>query len=121
MEKWDLKIIGRATRNISLYLSSVFNRILAILALLILSPLLFAISILILLDDGFPLFFVQTRIGENRKEFNLIKFRTMCRNAEARKKEVHNEASFPFFKNDKDPRITRIGRHLRVLSLDELP
>ncbi len=79
------------------------------------------IAIAIQLDDPGPIFFRQTRCGWMGKRFKMLKFRSMCTNAEALKNQVQNEASGAFFKNSNDPRITKIGRFLRRTSLDELP
>lgn len=80
-------------------------------------PIVFAIKI----DSPGPLFFGQTRCGWMGKRFRMWKFRSMCINAEALKAQIQNQASGAIFKNDNDPRITRVGRFLRRTSLDELP
>lgn len=79
------------------------------------------IAIAIKLDSPGPIFFGQTRCGWMGKRFTIWKFRSMCTDAEALKAKVKNQASGAFFKNENDPRITRIGRFLRRTSLDELP
>jgi len=79
------------------------------------------IAIAIQLDDPGPIFFQQTRCGWLGKRFKMIKFRSMCTNAEALKAQVRNEAEGAFFKNKNDPRITKVGKFLRRTSLDELP
>jgi anti-anti-sigma factor len=83
--------------------------------------LLIPIAIAIQLDDPGPIFFQQTRCGWLGKRFKMIKFRSMCTNAEALKAQVRNEAEGAFFKNKNDPRITKVGKFLRRTSLDELP
>lgn len=80
-------------------------------------PIVVAIKI----DSPGPIFFSQTRCGWMGRKFRLWKFRSMCKNAEVLKAQVKNEASGAFFKNDNDPRITKVGRFLRRTSLDELP
>jgi exopolysaccharide biosynthesis polyprenyl glycosylphosphotransferase len=98
--------------------------ILGSLALLgILSPLLVIGAILVKLTSPGPVFFVQERIGLNRRKFRLYKFRTMCQGAEQRLSELEhlNEISGPVFKMANDPRLTRIGKFLRKSSIDELP
>lgn len=72
-------------------------------------------------DSPGPIFFTQVRCGWMGRQFRIWKFRSMCIDAEARKSEVANEASGAIFKNDNDPRITKVGRFLRRTSLDELP
>ncbi len=81
------------------------------------------IAAAIKLDSPGPVFFSQVRIGENGRRFRLHKFRSMYRDAEARKAELlaANELKGAVFKITDDPRITRVGRFLRGTSLDELP
>ena len=95
----------------------------SLIILIIISPLFPLIAILIKIDDNGPVFFIQERVGLNKRLFNLIKFRTMIVNAEELKKSIENEneMSGPVFKIKKDPRLTRIGKFLRRSSLDELP
>ena len=86
---------------------------------------LFAIvAVLVKLDDPKgPVFFKQQRVGKNSKPFTMLKFRTMCVDAEDRLVSLMelNEKTGPVFKIAKDPRITSVGKWLRKLSLDELP
>jgi exopolysaccharide biosynthesis polyprenyl glycosylphosphotransferase len=86
-------------------------------------PLFIVVAIAIKLDSKGPVFFVQDRVGLNKRRFSMFKFRTMQVGAEARMKELEhlNEKSGPIFKIRKDPRITRVGRLLRITSIDELP
>ncbi len=93
------------------------------LALLLLSPLMLAIAIAILLDDGRPVFFRQRRAGRDGVPFRMVKFRTMVVNAEALLPELIDleKLEQPAFKIPDDPRVTRTGRFLRRTSLDELP
>lgn len=94
-------------------------------ALLVLaSPLLLALAIAIKLDSRGPVFFRQVRAGRDQEPFLVVKFRSMYRDADERKKqfEAENEAGDGvMFKIKKDPRITRVGRFIRRTSLDELP
>ena len=91
--------------------------------LVLLAPLLILIAVLIKLDSPGSVFFVQERMGYNKRRFRMMKFRTMVSDAEARLKDIEhlNEKSGPIFKIKKDPRITPLGRILRKSSLDELP
>lgn len=86
-------------------------------------PLALLLALLIKLDSRGPVLFRQVRIGKHGRPFSCYKFRTMVRDAEARKAELAalNEADGPLFKIRRDPRITRMGRFLRRSSLDELP
>jgi lipopolysaccharide/colanic/teichoic acid biosynthesis glycosyltransferase len=79
------------------------------------------IVIAIKLEDGGPILFKQIRCSWMGKKFYIWKFRSMVTNAEALKNQVKNEVEGPLFKNENDPRITRVGRFLRKTSLDELP
>jgi lipopolysaccharide/colanic/teichoic acid biosynthesis glycosyltransferase len=85
---------------------------LSLVALLILSPVLFGAALAIALESGFPVLFRQTRLGLHGREFGMLKFRSMVKNA----------ASIgPYFTSTSDPRITRVGRFIRRTSIDELP
>jgi exopolysaccharide biosynthesis polyprenyl glycosylphosphotransferase len=92
-------------------------------ALIFLAPLLALVALIIKLDSDGPVFFVQERVGFNKRRFRMFKFRTMEIDAEARMKEMEhlNEKSGPIFKIKNDPRITRVGKWLRRTSIDELP
>ena len=81
------------------------------------------IALAIKLDSPGPVFFGQERVGLNGRRFKLYKFRSMYVDAEERKKELlaSNELNGPIFKLSSDPRVTRVGRFLRITSLDELP
>jgi lipopolysaccharide/colanic/teichoic acid biosynthesis glycosyltransferase len=89
--------------------------------LLITGVIFVPIAIAIKLDSPGPIFFSQTRCGWLGKEFKILKFRSMCVDAEALKDKIPNQAEGAFFKNKNDPRITRVGKFLRRTSLDELP
>ncbi len=93
------------------------------LGLIVISPLLLVIALAIKLEDGGPVLFRQTRVGLDGRTFTMIKFRSMCVDAEQRLAALveRNEGAGPLFKLTTDPRITRIGRMLRKFSLDELP
>ena len=82
------------------------------------------VAIAIEIDDPRgPVIFKQKRVGKDGKEFYMYKFRSMCVDAEDRLAELRelNEKSGPVFKIAADPRITRVGKWLRKLSLDEFP
>lgn len=90
-----------------------FDIVVAILALTLISPILLIIAIAIKLDSKGPIFFAQERVGKDGKPFNVIKFRTMIQDAEAN--------TGPVWATEADPRVTRVGRVLRHLRLDEIP
>lgn len=95
----------------------------SILALILLSWLFVIVTIVIMVDDFGNPFYSQMRTGKNGKQFKMYKFRTMYKDADARKQELmdKNESDGPLFKIADDPRITKIGRFLRNSSIDELP
>ncbi|HEV7475912.1 MAG TPA: sugar transferase [Pyrinomonadaceae bacterium] len=95
----------------------------AAISLLLLSPLFAIVALAIRLDSHGPVFFIQNRVGFNKRRFRMIKFRTMCVDAEARMQELEhlNEKTGPIFKITNDPRTTRVGKWLRKMSIDELP
>ncbi|WP_278000306.1 anti-sigma factor antagonist [Nodosilinea sp. LEGE 07088] len=93
----------------------------ALVGLVITAVLAVPIVIAIKLEDGGPIFFKQVRCSWMGKRFNIWKFRSMVTDAEALKAQVKNEVEGPLFKNENDPRITKVGRFLRRTSLDELP
>jgi lipopolysaccharide/colanic/teichoic acid biosynthesis glycosyltransferase len=96
----------------------------AIIALLLLSPLLLIIALAVKISDHKgPIIFKQTRVGKNGKLFTMYKFRSMYADAEERKAALqeYNESGGPTFKMKNDPRIYPFGRILRKFSLDELP
>ncbi|MEA5516539.1 anti-sigma factor antagonist [Nodularia sp. UHCC 0506] len=93
----------------------------ALVGLVITGFLFIPIIISIQIDDPGPIFFGQIRCGWMGKRFKIWKFRSMCVDAEAKKSQVKNQVEGAFFKNEKDPRVTRVGRFLRRTSLDELP
>lgn len=78
---------------------------------------------LLIKKDGGPIFFIQRRVGQDEKEFNMYKFRSMCMNAEKllEKLKEKNEMDGPMFKIKDDPRMTKIGKFIRKTSIDELP
>jgi lipopolysaccharide/colanic/teichoic acid biosynthesis glycosyltransferase len=95
----------------------------AALGLLLLSPLLLLIALLIKLESKGPVFYGDRREGQGGRTFRCLKFRTMFAGADAQQRELlaKNEVDGPQFKLARDPRVTRLGRVLRALSLDELP
>ena len=86
--------------------------ILALLALVLLSPLLIAAAAAIAIESGRPVLFRQARLGLRGREFGMYKFRSMVKNA---------AAIGPYHTAEGDPRITPVGRYLRRTSIDELP
>ena len=95
----------------------------AALLCLILLPMLLCVAIAIKLSSPGPVFFLQDRIGLNKRRFKIWKFRTMVPDAEKLMADLErrNEVAGPVFKMKNDPRVTPIGRWLRRTSIDELP
>ncbi len=95
----------------------------ASLAVVLTSPIMLGTAIAIRLDSPGAIIFKQTRVGKYNTHFICFKFRSMYIDAEARKAQLmtQNEATGPVFKMKRDPRVTRVGRIIRKLSIDELP
>lgn len=94
------------------------------LFLLVFSPLFLLLAALIKCEDGGPVIFAQRRVGRFGREFRMYKFRSMCVDAEAKMKDLlarNQHGQGVTFKIKDDPRVTRVGKGLRKLSLDELP
>lgn len=91
--------------------------------LILLSPVFAITALLIKLEDGGPVFFASDRAGKWGRKFRMFKFRSMILNAEEMKQDLlqQNETGGVIFKIKRDPRITRVGRVIRKLSIDELP
>jgi lipopolysaccharide/colanic/teichoic acid biosynthesis glycosyltransferase len=96
------------------FIKRAFDFTLALLGLILSSPLWLFLSLAIYLADRGPVLFFQKRVGRGGKEFRLVKFRTMKPVAKGEK--PHRVTDI-----DKDPRVTRIGKVLRATALDELP
>jgi exopolysaccharide biosynthesis polyprenyl glycosylphosphotransferase len=118
-----LSLVYGPDRAVALVMKRILDVAAAAFALVVLSPVLAILALWIRLRDGRPIFFRQTRIGEHGRPFEVVKFRTMSPDAEDRLTELEalNEIQGHAFKVTDDPRVTRTGRLLRALSLDELP
>lgn len=102
----------------------VLDKILALGALALLSPVIVVTSLAVRLTSPGPVVFRQVRVGRGGREFVMLKFRTMYRDAEARRAELealNQHDSGVLFKIKHDPRVTPVGYWLRKFSLDELP
>ena len=100
-----------------------FDVVLAGAGVVVLSPLLLLVALLIRLQDGGPVLYRQRRVGANGAEFDMVKFRSMVVDAEAKLEEIAhaNEHDGVLFKIREDPRVTRVGKTIRKYSIDELP
>lgn len=97
--------------------------VLSVIALVLLSPLCLLTAVAVKLEDGGPVIYSQIRAGKNGKPFKFYKFRSMCVDAEKKRKDLKNfdESDGPVFKITHDPRITKVGKVIRKSSIDELP
>jgi lipopolysaccharide/colanic/teichoic acid biosynthesis glycosyltransferase len=114
--RWLLGSGAVAKRSLDILISAV--------ALVALSLPFVIIALLIKIEDGGPVFFIQKRVGRFGREFAMFKIRSMCLDAEQRLKDLlakNQHQQGVTFKLKNDPRITRVGRWLRKFSLDELP
>ena len=121
----------RISRSLQSLDGELFKRLFDILfslsVLILFAPVYLLLAFLIALSSSGPIFYVQERVGKNRKRFYCLKFRTMVENAddillEIMENSPHLRQEFEDnFKLKQDPRITGIGRFLRMTSLDEFP
>jgi len=111
MEGWQVLIKG------------MLDKILSSLLLILLAPLFLIVAIIIKITSPGPIFFVQERVGLNKRLFSVYKFRTMVKDAEKKQVALEdlNEVGGAAFKITNDPRITSVGKTLRKTSIDELP
>jgi lipopolysaccharide/colanic/teichoic acid biosynthesis glycosyltransferase len=110
--------------SVAKFLKRAMDIAVAVVALLVLFPLFLIVAIVILLEDGGPVLFWQTRIGLWGREFRFPKFRSMVTDAEQRKLKLlskNQHGTSITFKMKRDPRVTRVGSVIRKLSIDELP
>ena len=95
------------------FLKRPFDFLLSLTGIIFSSPLWILFGLLIVLEDGLPIFYFQERVGKGGKIFKAMKFRSMIKNAE--------KDTGPVQAVENDPRITRIGKILRATAMDELP
>lgn len=115
--------IEEAPRSRYMTLKRVLETAAALTLLTLLAPLMAVLAVLVWLDSGRPILYGHEREGLNGRRFRCLKFRTMLQNAQALERELHAQSLVdgPQFKLQKDPRVTRVGRLLRLTNLDELP
>lgn len=107
----DVQVASNAGHTKEDLASIIGNRLLAGFGLLLASPLLGLAALAILFDDGAPVFFRQSRVGQFGRPFQIVKLRTM----------VHGKAAGPAVTQGGDPRVTAVGGLLRKYKIDELP
>ena len=123
-ELGSVPVTGIEDRVAYRFLKRAFDIVFSAAVLVVFCWLFATIAILVKVDDPKgPVFFSQERVGKDGRTFRMLKFRSMCVDAEDRLAELKelNEKTGPVFKIAEDPRITRVGKWLRKLSLDELP
>ena len=123
-ELGSVPVTGIEDRVAYRFVKRAFDIVFSAAVLVVFCWLFVIIAILIKVDDPKgPVFFSQERVGKDGRTFRMLKFRSMCVDAEEKLAELRglNEKTGPVFKIAEDPRITRVGKWLRKLSLDELP
>ena len=118
-------LIAIKTRRTRALGKALFDRLAGAIGLALISPLLAATAVAIRIDSPGPVFYTQTRVGQNGKPFTMWKFRSMYIDSDARRASVvkagGDAGNEVMFKDRQDPRITHVGRWIRRLSIDELP
>ena len=120
--KWK-RLAWNFVTSFAHFIKRIFDIVVSLIAILCLAPVFLGIAIAVKMDGG-PIFFRQTRYGLYGREFGMLKFRSMCVDAEARLKDLLSKIEKKegiTFKMKDDPRITKIGKIIRKSSLDELP
>ena len=117
-------VLWHITIRSSVFFKRLMDIVLAVLAVILGSPVFLITALLVKLTSPGPVIFSQVRVGRFGRHFKFYKFRSMYIDAEARKAELlkHNESGDGvIFKMKRDPRITPVGRFIRKFSIDELP
>jgi exopolysaccharide biosynthesis polyprenyl glycosylphosphotransferase len=116
-------LVSGPDRELALAAKRLVDLVVSTLGIVLLSPVFGVVAVAVALDDGRPILFRQRRVGLHGRPFDVVKFRSMARDAEARRVALlgQNEINGRAFKVTDDPRVTRVGRFLRRTSLDELP
>ena len=101
----------------------IFDIVMSIFALIVLSPVFLITALAIKIEDGGKVFYWQQRHTKGGKTFRMYKFRSMCHDADKKLEELmkYNHMEGPAFKMENDPRVTKVGRFIRKTSIDELP
>ena len=122
-ESTGARIVEMVHNDHRMLLKNFFDRAIATIGLLAISPLFLAFMLAVKFTSKGPIFFVQQRFGKGKRTFGMIKFRSMVVDAEARQAALEhlNEHTGPTFKIKADPRITPFGTFIRKTSIDELP
>jgi exopolysaccharide biosynthesis polyprenyl glycosylphosphotransferase len=119
----ELMVVGTKGQGWPAVMKRGFDLAISVMLLILLAPVFLVVAILVRWTSPGPAFFGQTRVGLNKRQFRMFKFRTMTADAEQIQDQLLalNEMTGPVFKIKDDPRITPLGRVLRKTSIDELP
>ncbi len=114
---------GQRRRRLYDFSKRSLDIIFSVILLLLFLPAMGVLAVAIKLDSAGPVFFRQRRCGLGGREFHMFKFRSMVINAPQLQEQIRhlNQVDGPIFKIENDPRLTRVGKILRKLSLDEIP
>lgn len=123
IDRINMREVYQEKSRIYKFLKRLSDILLSGLALICLVPVFLVTAIAIKLEDGGSVLFIQPRAGKDMKPFKIYKFRSMYVNADAKLEELlkDNEQTGHAFKIKNDPRITKVGRFIRKVSIDELP
>lgn len=110
---WLIYSTGFRTSPLRLAAKRAMDLLLAALGLILSAPLTLLVALAVRLDSKGPIIYRQERVGQNNRVFTILKFRSMTVGAE--------DGSGPVWAQENDPRVTRVGRIIRVLRLDEIP
>lgn len=123
MEPVQKEYVAPKNKPVYDFFKRIFDIVMSLFALIVLSPVFLVIAILIKAEDGGNIVYKSTRLTKGGKEFGMYKFRSMIPNADKLKDSLmaQNEVNGPAFKMKDDPRITKIGKFIRKTSIDELP
>ena len=123
IDRTNMREVYRKKSPVYKFLKRFFDIVLSVIALICLSPICLITIMAIKIEDGGPAFFTQPRAGKDMKPFKMYKFRSMYVNADEKLKELmkDNEQTGHAFKIKNDPRITKVGKFIRKVSIDELP
>lgn len=119
----EIAYISPEPKPVYEFCKRIFDIVMSLFALIVLSPVLLVVAIAIKVEDGGNVIYTSTRLTKGGREFQMYKFRSMCVDAEKKLDSLmeQNEMTGPAFKIKEDPRITKVGRFIRKTSIDELP
>jgi exopolysaccharide biosynthesis polyprenyl glycosylphosphotransferase len=121
---WLKRLVWRWLTRGARWIKRAFDVAATSILLALFSPLFLVVALFIKMEDGGPVFFIQTRVGKGGRHFRMFKFRSMYLDAERRLQELLNHNQHfegVTFKMKDDPRVTKVGKWLRRSSMDELP